>query len=800
MTLANIRQIAALLTSPPLLEADQSPTLRDLLLAANADAATTEVFTLIPNIYSVGADLVGLPGLNEPTRILVMAAARQIGVDISETLAIIDYLFNLLTLRAISGEVHLDDWPFLFHKEAWNDAQHSGRQDVYRALAPHCHRALRRLEARHRQNDPPVSDESMREILYRDSVVCRHFLRSVRSTGLPTTTDLDAPLPSELIRQAFDTTFIQARYCRPVNHQTLAMYRDRCLALLAGDRRAIRGRHLTEWQPIHAGGGREAYICRHAGRDMTLTISIPPDAAEEGEAPGDYVETLTAASVRYRSRKEAHSVGGAQVRTPWDPDVPHPPQLTLLYRRLFRHPPDTMTPFELAAAQAMLLSLHHGLDGEAACNVRLSEATTLNDGGYVLDPKRLLISHELPVTVLGYRGRYLDPTYYLPGGPRVSLPLVPLLAAICRRYWVWRQHQPTALPFLLVQDQDGVRPLTLGELDEWLQFVVPGINTTRLRRAHERLYLHAGLEPVLADLIQNRVQFIHLSTAFYVNLSLEQLAMAHHQAYTRVTKWIVHNQPEVPQWIREAGVVVTPPPDRVGSCVVPRLQSLREFFHELKVRLEAPVAADPEAIRRSHNLFSAYVALSVAWATGIRPRLQPVLDRRALQDRSEWAVIRDKDNGRFQERRPVPLCATVRTLLYALDSGLEHVCSVMGREGCPVSLPDGALFVVIGRKGTTRPLGSDEVRAILEREGLHYPWKLNAARHYWMSTAIARGRPLAVIEPFLGHLHEHQEPWGHYSLAELTPLGNVFQDDGEAILAEIGIGALAHPIERLLAC
>lgn len=799
MTSEDLQQIAALLTSsPPLLEADHSHILRDFITAANADPETRAVFTLVPNIYSVSADLVGLRGLREPTRILVSAAAHHVGVDVSELVAAIDRFFELFALRGVCDELQLSDWPFLLHRAAWDDAQRLRRHEVYRVLAPRCHRALRQLEAGLRQKDPPLPAESIRELLYRDGVACRHFLRSVRSTDLPTTADLDAPLPPELIMQAFGA-FIQGHRCRPAHHQTLLIHRDRCLALLAGDRRVTRRRHMT-WQPISVGTAPEAYVNRKADRDTVITISLPQDAAEEGEAPGDYAEALIASSARRRSRTAAHAASSTRVRTPWDHDIPHPSELALLYRRLFRHPIDAMAPSELAVAQGALLPLHHGLDGEMACTVGLGEVFTLDENSARLDPERLLLSHQLPATILGYRGRWLDPDSYLPGGPHVVLPLVPLLAAVTRRYWTWRRHQPTTLPFLLLLGPEGVRPLNPDELNGRLQALVPGLTTARLRRAYETLYPQTGLEPVLADLIANRVQFIHLSTAFYVNLSLKQLAMAHHQAYTQVTRWILESWSEAPYWLREPGVVVAPSPDRVGSRLVPRLEPLQTFFREVATRLEAPLTSDLEAVRRAHNLFTTYTALSFAWATGLRPRLQPVLDRRALQDHSAWAIIQDKDNGRFGERRPVPICATALTLLHTLDWGLECVCSVLGREGCPVSRPADGLFVVIARDGTARPLGSDGIRAVLEREGLAYPWKLNAVRHYWMSAALARGWPLAMIEPFLGHLHEHREPWGLFSLSEMTRLGTAFREDAEAILAEIGVRALAHPVERLLSC
>ncbi len=173
-----------------------------------------------------------------------------------------------------------------------------------------------------------------------------------------------------------------------------------------------------------------------------------------------------------------------------------------------------------------------------------------------------------------------------------------------------------------------------------------------LRRTFAALYTWADLEPVLGAFIANRFPMSLRSTTFYTNVAAPELAERYAQAHRRIQELILAHWPGIPPaWLTHAEPAGRAPTGRVGSWLVPRLDRVRPFFEALGARLDAWARAPDEVgVDGGHNLYTVYVYLALLWATAMRPRRDPLVDRAALRGRG-WLIVEDKHNRRYRESR-----------------------------------------------------------------------------------------------------------------------------------------------------
>jgi hypothetical protein len=477
--------------------------------------------------------------------------------------------------------------------------------------------------------------------------------------------------------------------------------------------------------------------------------------------------------------------------------VLQPAELAAVYESLCARAPDEQPPDEVALALATLLILHTGLDPLAVLGMPADPVPNGERPAVWVIPDRAMIAHELPED-LPSSPDPLPPDQYLPGGRVVELPLPQVLARLARVYDE-RRAAPSLPskggPYLQLDGPAGPRPLLLRDLEGRLQAISARVTPASLRRTFAALYAWATLEPVLGAVIANRFPISLRSTGFYTNVAAPTLAARYAQAHRRVHELILAHWPGTPpEWLTRHETAGPAPTGHIGSWLVPRLDRVRHFFEALGARLDGWAQA-PDAIDvdRAHNLYTVYVYLGLLWATAMRPRRDPLVDRAALHGRG-WLIVEDKHNRRYRESRPVPVADAVCPMLGALDHGGQALRRRLGPEGRLATLGEGVLFFVL-RGGEPRELTPALLREVLRDEGLPYAWKLNAPRHGWISRCIEGAQPLAPLEPFLGHVHTDQEPWGPYSLAALRQRGEAFRQLASTILDEIGIRMRPHPLE-----
>lgn len=795
VSLDDLRHVEGLLAScirRPRLENSQP--LVDL-----CEVAPPAIVRLVGRLFDVPVEL--LPRLRRPALVLCQSAAELLGTE-ATWVGLIDRVFELLEHRVQprSG-LHLKEHPFLFHYAACHEAEETGRARVYEALALPTHLGLRSVEAElHRS---PFGAARRLENLYRYALAARIFLRYV-PVELVATPQGSAihPLPEPVVDAAF---LLAGRALGAPTREawtpTLRDHHGRVLAMFCVSR-PIRPRYPpgppgTRLCRILTGPRISTYLEVADGQETVITTDAPAEALAEGESPWDYARAI---EVPEGGRPPwAVPRRGAQSTTPWDAGVLQPAELAAVYKSFCASPLEGQSSDELALALGTLQILHTGLDPISILGMAGDTAPNGERPPVWLSPGLKTIAHELPEG-LPSSPDPLPPDQYLPGGRLVELPLPGVLAQLVTAYEAQRAGQDGRSPggpYLQLRGPHGPRPLGLLDLERRLRTISARVTSVRLRRTFDALYGWAGLEPILGAFISNRFPFRLLSTAFYTNIATEELAARYVDAHRRVHELILaHWQGVPPAWLSSDEPSRREMAGRVGSWLVPRLDRVRLFFDAIAARLATWARAPEEVgVERCHNLYTVYVYLSLLWATAMRPRRDPLVDRAALRGQG-WLIVADKHNRTYRESRPGPVADAVWPMLGSLDRGGQVLRRHLGTEGRLVDLNEDVLFFVI-RGGALRELTSTLVREVLREEGLPYEWKLNGQRHLWISRRIQRRQPLARIEPFLGHVHEDLEPWGRYSFADLGRRAEEFRGMAAEILEAIGIRMLPHPLEGL---
>lgn len=243
--------------------------------------------------------------------------------------------------------------------------------------------------------------------------------------------------------------------------------------------------------------------------------------------------------------------------------------------------------------------------------------------------------------------------------------------------------------------------------------------------------------------------------------------------------------------VSEVGMV-----ERSGSVAVPEVAALRELFAWLRSGLASPLETLADRVRAT-NRYTDYGFLVFIYGLAIRPRrdLAAGLDRRMVEG---WLLVTDKANRQYQDRRMVPICPSIATVLEQSCLGLERLrtefIDAFGTAALPLSPPSPLAFAVPGNPPRFELATPAGVVARLRADGgqERYPFPLTAQRHLWYFFAAASDAPLAVIEPFMGHHGPGLDWFAPTSLAHIPSKVSAFTALAEDLLAAIG----ATPIPR----
>lgn len=230
-----------------------------------------------------------------------------------------------------------------------------------------------------------------------------------------------------------------------------------------------------------------------------------------------------------------------------------------------------------------------------------------------------------------------------------------------------------------------------------------------------------------------------------------------------------------------------------GSKLNIKSRLLVRLVKHLKNELRAARRLSPgeESWREVHNHFVAYIVFWILFATGFRAVNDLVFRWREIDVDTGFLVISDKDDEAMSQARVVWLLPELRDQLRRYASHLEvlqtrlyHRASLFDHieELLSEPRPSVPLMFFISDSWQMVQLSPENLR----RQVPLFTLPINASRHYLRSALRAEGVRGELVNAFMGHAQQGQEPFGAFStltpvemFRELAPtLGKMRQEAG----------------------
>jgi|GEM_PF-2052036 len=226
----------------------------------------------------------------------------------------------------------------------------------------------------------------------------------------------------------------------------------------------------------------------------------------------------------------------------------------------------------------------------------------------------------------------------------------------------------------------------------------------------------------------------------------------------------------------------------IGSPLCPKPEYMVALITNLRQRLVAnlqrPIAAD--TLIDTHNSYTAYVVMFMAFATGYRSVQAPLSRDTDYDPLSGMLVISDKTDSSYSHARlvPVPKILSRQLELYKLhrERVIRQLWALLGIEK-----PAHFLFF-LSKAGSRNAKSEKLVRvtpvspgSVTENLRGISDLPLNLNRHFLRSELRHRGVSAELVDAWMGHWLDGQEPMGRFST--LSPLD--YMAGIEPVLSEI---------------
>jgi len=213
----------------------------------------------------------------------------------------------------------------------------------------------------------------------------------------------------------------------------------------------------------------------------------------------------------------------------------------------------------------------------------------------------------------------------------------------------------------------------------------------------------------------------------------------------------------------------------IGSPLCPKPEWLAAFVSNLRQSLKRPreTLLDANTLIEIHNSFTTYVVMFLAFATGYRSVQAPLSRSTDYDPVSRMLVVADKTDSAFSHARlePVP-----EMLAQQLDLYKQHRERVADQMWSLLGIEEPQHFLFFLSKAAPRVKQSKKlvrvtpVSELTLKANLGAMWDLplNVNRHYLRSELRHRGVHAELVDAWMGHWLDGQEPMGRYS--SLNPL------------------------------
>lgn len=304
---------------------------------------------------------------------------------------------------------------------------------------------------------------------------------------------------------------------------------------------------------------------------------------------------------------------------------------------------------------------------------------------------------------------------------------------------------------LQLREWDPRGRLTLGRLAGFLQ---------------QRLMARYG-DPVIASAVTGKVHPLAEVRLFYTSLDESFLQACYRDVVIRELAGALGP-------LRQPMPVATsdPPvgPEIIGSRGCPTLAAVIDCVAKFKgdLRNAGRRLATAEEFAHFHDLYTLYTLLFFAYSTGCRGIRTPYLTLDRVDPRTGLCFIADKDDRHHSKGRLLWISPALRQHMAYYRA---HLAFVRRRLPHPLEIeaaPYPCFFLGALPGATSGARGYrvqrvDPIRALEPRLRPRLPVRANTQRRLLRSELIMRGAPPEVIDAFLGHWMEGEEPFGKFS-------------------------------------
>ncbi|WP_447986113.1 hypothetical protein [Nitrospira sp. Nam74] len=605
-------------------------------------------------------------------------------------------------------------------------------------------------------------------------------------------------------------------------------------------------RQLIEWRDTDMRRGSVAVRVREVNSSVELTAAGYRELLENGESLHEEaksrlelsrsadIPTTSLQKRIYQSHLAAQAQRGRLVCF-WTGDILSisalAGALVFIVKSYLREPCLTTA----AALASFALVLFHGMRPYRveSATIRLSDEGLKSDSlapiSLVYDAKHRALAYQVDGDVLGYTNGSAPEfvNQCRSASPVAYLPLGQLASGLMRCYLTHRplpEHIPSSLRqhLFLVGSDGSLGKGSIAGLDRVLASCGPFNKVCVTSEAVARSFLvHAttqfGLDPICACYVTADVPRQYRAQMAYTYVSQDRLWSDAASIDVQFTRLILAEIDQHGAASAEVAAFLQGSVTEGGKCesIVPNgyqgtgtrcvmtdahIQEFNRGIKEAITKLTDRAAADQRLVLVTllFNLLMVHNYLLFSFATGLRPRRIPPVNAATVRlGQNSRVLIRDKHNKRFNmEPRQIPLpplacqglvaCAAAGDMMETyLRRRFIFINKWLEREGQPYFY----LLTEDGHPIHLSPARLTDVLASIDDLLTLFLVPVNAGRHYLRTSLFEARWAWRMIDLFIGHVHEGEEPLGVFSAARIHEAEQHFIEHVEPMLRKLGFKA-----------
>lgn len=326
---------------------------------------------------------------------------------------------------------------------------------------------------------------------------------------------------------------------------------------------------------------------------------------------------------------------------------------------------------------------------------------------------------------------------------------------------------------------------------QWLKEIDPSQRITPSKITSflvKQLTIDSGDSTVATAItgVPHRLSHVRL---FYTTLSIKKIQQTYIETVTRLyhaaSKLYRHNANLAPEWITDVAIDTA-----AGSRLCPLPEAINGYFDKLRQDIQISSGyTNFSGFVRYHNLYTLFTLQLFAYATSCRAIVTPYLALEDISPDRHLGSLSDKDDESSHKTRLVWLPPVAFEQMCLYDQHLSMLIPQLPFSKNTV-LKEPCFFLdESGRPIEARP---KNIEPRLER---YIKVKANTHRRFLRTELLERQCPPEVIDAFLGHWQQGEEPFGKFSSFSINDYVKTLETHLVPLLKDIG---LDRPIQSRL--